>query len=264
MERKAKKPRCAGKDPERAKDRILSAAKKEFAEQGFSGARMSAIAKRASVNKALIHYYFRDKDSLYEEVLRRIFRGDDASASLPEYIGKWDLTPSQNLYVTIFFIVNIFTKAMDPEAMRIIFWEVAEGKRFLETLTMEYDIPRKKLLTAVLEEGIKTGEFETEYPALAAANITSFISFYCINKEFYQGKPLFREMYGDATDTDAFNYVLELVFKSLTPRGSEFSIPKIPDDLQRILDEVLNFLIEKKNGSINEEIFRRIDSILHE
>ena len=263
MERNVKKRPRGGHDQELAKVRILSASKKEFAERGFSGARMSSIAKRASVNKALIHYYFKDKETLYLEVLKQIFRGDDASASLPEYIGKWDLTPSQNLYIIIFFIVNIFTKAMDPEAMRIIFWEVAEGKRFLESLIMEYDIPRKKILSSVVEEGIKSGDFETDFPSLAAMNLTSFISFYCINKEFYKGKPLFRQLYGDANDKDVFNYVLEYVFKSLKPRGRELSIPEIPDDLKKILDEVLRFLIEKKNGSINEEVFRRIDTILH-
>ncbi|MBN1497210.1 MAG: TetR/AcrR family transcriptional regulator [Spirochaetes bacterium] len=264
MERKGKRIRCAGKDPERARDRILSAAKKEFAERGFSGARMSAIAKGAAVNKALIHYYFSDKDTLYEEVLRQIFRGDEASESIPEYLGKWDLTPSQKLYVIIFFIVNIFTRATDPEAMRILFWEVAEGKRYLEALTMEFDVPRKKIFSAVVEEGIAAGEFETEYPMLAASNISSFISFYCLNKEFYGGKPLFRQIYGDANDVDAFNYVLESVFKSLKPRDRELLIPEIPGDLKLVLNDILRFLVERKNGSINEEVFRRIDSIMHD
>ena len=39
--------------------RILSAAGKEFIEKGLSGSRMESIARRAKVNKALIHYYFR-------------------------------------------------------------------------------------------------------------------------------------------------------------------------------------------------------------
>src|SRR3990172_8657583 len=107
------------------KANILRSARKEFSERGFSGARMSSIAKRASVNKALIHYYFRDKETLYLEVLKRIFRGSEAPTSMPEYMGKWKLTPSQKLYVIIYFVVNIFLKATDPDAMRIIHWEIA-------------------------------------------------------------------------------------------------------------------------------------------
>jgi TetR/AcrR family transcriptional regulator len=239
--------------------RILRGAKKEFSEQGFSGARMSAIARRALVNKALIHYYFKDKETLYLEVLTQIFRGNDASASLPEYLGKWDLSPSQKLYIIIFFIVNIFLKATDPEAMRIIFWEIAEGKRYIESLIMEYDVPRKKVLSAVVAEGIETGEFETKHPELATMNITAFISFFCINKEFYQGKQLFRELYGDAKENDVLEYVLEWVFKSLKPAGRDLIIPTLPDDLKKILEDILKVLIEKKDESFNEEVFRRME-----
>ena len=245
------------------KENILRSAKKEFSEHGFSGARMSSIAKRASVNKALIHYYFRDKETLYLEVLKRIFRGTDASTSLPEYLGKWHLTPSQKLYVIIYFIVNIFLKATDPDAMRIIFWELAEGNWHLDSLMMEYSMPRQKILNNVVKEGIECGEFETDYPLLAAINIGTFISFYSINKEFYKGKPVFHEMYGDADEKDVFGFVLETVFKSLKPKHRKLDIPSMPDDLKILLEEILKVLIEKKDEGINEEVFRRVDMILH-
>lgn len=51
------------------KEKILLAAEDEFAEQGFAGARTQEIAKKASVNKALIHYYYKDKSSLYQAVM---------------------------------------------------------------------------------------------------------------------------------------------------------------------------------------------------
>jgi len=51
-----------------AQQRILIAASEEFVEKGLAGARMQAIANRAGVNKALLHYYFRSKQRLYEAV----------------------------------------------------------------------------------------------------------------------------------------------------------------------------------------------------
>jgi len=49
-------------------DRILKAAKEVFIAKGFDGARMQEIADTAEINKALLHYYFRNKDKLFEAV----------------------------------------------------------------------------------------------------------------------------------------------------------------------------------------------------
>lgn len=67
-------PKMPALPPDRvdAPGRILEAARKEFVEQGFSGARMQAIARAAGVNHALIHYYFASKEKLYEASLREI------------------------------------------------------------------------------------------------------------------------------------------------------------------------------------------------
>jgi len=48
--------------------KILEAAKEVFVEQGMAGARMQDIADRAGINKALLHYYFRSKEKLFEVV----------------------------------------------------------------------------------------------------------------------------------------------------------------------------------------------------
>jgi AcrR family transcriptional regulator len=48
--------------------KILEAAKKVFMEQGLYGARMQDIADKAGINKALLHYYFRNKERLFDEV----------------------------------------------------------------------------------------------------------------------------------------------------------------------------------------------------
>lgn len=48
---------------------ILDTALKHFVQKGFAGARTLEIAKDAGFTKAMLHYYFRTKDQLYEEVL---------------------------------------------------------------------------------------------------------------------------------------------------------------------------------------------------
>src|ERR1022692_4898951 len=61
--------------PEKSRASILKAAVAEFAEHGIAGARTDAIARAAHVNKALLYYYFKDKDALYEAVLDHVFSG---------------------------------------------------------------------------------------------------------------------------------------------------------------------------------------------
>ena len=51
-------------------EKILLAAEVEFAEKGFDGAGMKAIAVRGKVSQALLHYHFGTKDRLYAEVIR--------------------------------------------------------------------------------------------------------------------------------------------------------------------------------------------------
>ena len=60
----------AGRNPERTRARILSAALKEFAANGFAGARVDVIARRAAINKRMLYHYFGDKEHLFREVLR--------------------------------------------------------------------------------------------------------------------------------------------------------------------------------------------------
>lgn len=55
--------------------RILDAAHAVFVRRGTAGARMQEIAQEAGVNKALVHYYFRNKNRLAEAVFRRVATG---------------------------------------------------------------------------------------------------------------------------------------------------------------------------------------------
>src|SRR6202045_2933446 len=61
--------------PEESRASILRAAVAEFAEHGIAGARTDTIARAAQVNKALLYYYFEDKETLYGAVLDNAFSG---------------------------------------------------------------------------------------------------------------------------------------------------------------------------------------------
>lgn len=111
-------------------EKILAAAKKVFHRKGFEGARMQEIADEAGINKSLLHYYFRNKDKLFQAVFdaafsslmtntRKIFLSDSPlsekiSAFLVDYIS----TISENSYIPWFILNGIHEK---PEQFQAIF-----------------------------------------------------------------------------------------------------------------------------------------------
>lgn len=54
-------------------DKILAAAEQVFLRSGYDGSRMQEIADLAGINKALLHYYFRSKDALFERIFEEKF-----------------------------------------------------------------------------------------------------------------------------------------------------------------------------------------------
>jgi len=55
-------------------EKILEAAKNVFVTKGMEGARMQEIADEAGINKALLHYYFRSKERLFEAIFSEIIK----------------------------------------------------------------------------------------------------------------------------------------------------------------------------------------------
>lgn len=69
---------------------ILQAAEREFLEKGYSGAKTTAIAQAAGVTHAMLHYYFRTKEKLFEKIvadkmdkLKRVIFGVIGNPDLP-------------------------------------------------------------------------------------------------------------------------------------------------------------------------------------
>ena len=59
---------------ENTEEKIIDAARTIFVKKGMDGARMQEIADEAGINKALLHYYFRSKEKLFDAILGQIIR----------------------------------------------------------------------------------------------------------------------------------------------------------------------------------------------
>ena len=119
-------------DAEGAREAILNAAEEVFAEHGFDGARIDAIAATAGYNKSLIFQYFDDKLGLYAEVVRRADREiNEVQAGVITALSE-DETIASNTHKFRALLETSITAFFDylvehPRVRRILIWEVAEG-----------------------------------------------------------------------------------------------------------------------------------------
>lgn len=123
----------AGRIRQQNEEIILKAAEDEFARHGFKGTSMNAIALKAGLPKANLHYYFTNKQGLYIAVLSNI-------------IELWDSTfnnlsaeddPAQAL--SSYIRAKMEFSRRQPEASRVFAMEIISGGACLtEYFTQDY------------------------------------------------------------------------------------------------------------------------------
>jgi AcrR family transcriptional regulator len=118
-------------DAEGAREAILNAAEEVFAEHGFDGARVDAIAAAAGYNKSLIFQYFGDKLGLYAEVIRRADdQTRDMQVTIVGMLSDGESFVSRDRFKEVLkkFMGELFDYfQQNPRFVRIIQWEMAEG-----------------------------------------------------------------------------------------------------------------------------------------
>lgn len=144
--------------PEASRIAILNAAATEFAAEGLSGARMDAIARSARVNKALLYYYFHDKDALYGAVLDHFFQ--PLFQRLTQVL---DAPGPAGERVLGYARAHFDTIARTPHFARLFQSEMTSAGRglspHLARFVNEYSRPLALRLQKTLAEGIRQSEF---------------------------------------------------------------------------------------------------------
>jgi len=163
--------------PEESRAAILTAAIAEFSREGPAGARTDAIARAAKVNKALLYYYFKDKDSLHGAVLDQVFRG--LWVAVQETLTK-DLPPREKIlaYVGAHFDY-IAGHPLYPRIVQSEMMSASKGKPVhLERIVNKYFRPLFTGLADVLKQGIASGDFRPVDPWHFIPSMISVIVFY--------------------------------------------------------------------------------------
>jgi AcrR family transcriptional regulator len=162
-------------------EKILSAARKVFIAKGMAGARMQDIADEADINKALLHYYFRSKEKLFETIFKELSLGflprmntlfesdlalfEKIEIFCREYISKM----VENPFIPL-FIVNEINK--QPDVFLKKMWG---GKK-----------PLVGKLIQQIDDEVKKGNIKPTQPAQLLLNMVSMCIFPFIGKPLCQ------------------------------------------------------------------------------
>ena len=163
-------------------EKILAAAKKVFISKGMSGARMQDIADEAGINKALLHYYFRNKEKLFEVIfleaaqklfpaINVVFESDiPLFQKLERFCEEYITVMSENPYLPLFVLNEI---NQDPETFLTKIW----GKQ---------NLPRPQKFLEQIEKEIKKGTIKKISPLQLLINLISMIIFPFVAKTMFQ------------------------------------------------------------------------------
>lgn len=228
-----------------SKKAIMKAARSEFARRGFSGARMADIAKEAGVNKALIHYYYGNKEALYRQVLEQII-GMEEDISSSVFAPGWELSSPQQLYLFIYMFVSVTLKVASETEYRIFLWEFAEGGRFIRDYIDERIRPRQNILKNIIEEGIRQNVFETDNVDLVAGGIISQLQDFGAYSVMYRESMNELFFFGDISAEEFIETFSRNILKMLSPAGTVLPLPEMPAGLMNQLDNMLEYFSAKK------------------
>ncbi len=144
-------------------EKILAAAGKVFTRKGMAGARMQDIANEAGINKALLHYYFRSKEKLFDAIFEKTFQQfvplmhlefdstDDFRQMLRNMVRLYVMMVKKSPYLPS-FLLNEMHQNPDKIQHLLLKMNVSEFPKRLQIRFSEAGItgdPRQLLLTLI-------------------------------------------------------------------------------------------------------------------
>jgi AcrR family transcriptional regulator len=151
------------------RETILAAALDEFSSRGFEAARLEDVARRAGIAKGTIYLYFRDKESLFQELIRTMLT---PLVGTIEAMGQADVP----LPVLADRIADLFvSQVYETRRKDVVRLMITEGRRFPKLAEFYYREVLSRIIAAVralLQRAAARGEVPkglAEFPQIIAA-----------------------------------------------------------------------------------------------
>ncbi len=185
----------------KTEEKIFRSAMSSFIEKGRHGAKMQEIADRAEINKAMLFYYYKDKEKLYahvfETVLKKVFgslhtifkQGVPFSISLRLFIDRYMDMVNSNPQVPMFVLRELGSG--DETATQIIAKLNAEGK---------FEFPKAFIESAC--KAVKNGEIKEVDPVQLMFSVIGAANY------FFLAEPMMKPFLENQGDFNRRDFLL--------------------------------------------------------
>ncbi|WP_369138082.1 TetR/AcrR family transcriptional regulator [Modestobacter versicolor] len=203
------------RDAERTRADILAVATREFADQGYAGARINLIADKTSTTKRMIYYYFGGKEGLYVAVLEQAY---SRIRSLEQQLDVEHLDPVEAIRELAGLTFDHHES--HPDFIRLVSIENIHRAEHIarSTALTGLSTPALDVLGVILERGWAAGVFRDDVDALDVHQVISaFCVFRTANRHTF-GAIFGRDLLDPAQRDHQRRMLCDLVVAHLTAR----------------------------------------------
>jgi TetR/AcrR family transcriptional regulator len=223
-EAKRKRGRERVYDAQRTREAILSAAETIFAERGFEGTSVDAIASQAGYNKSLLFQYFGDKLGLYSQVLKRSDRevGElmgrvfaELSSGLVDESGILRAEEFRAFLVTM--VRSIFDYLLEhPRLVRILTWEMAAGWQTFIQMASQFEPEDRARALPLFERAREAGLLQADFvPTIQFMMLVPWCQIYLGYLPLYQRLLPDEDLASASRLADARAYLVDFVVSGM-------------------------------------------------
>ena len=160
---------------------IIETAMDLFAGKGYEGTSIRDIAEKASVNLAMVNYYFGSKEKLFENIVE--YKSSLTRGILDEILNNKELSAIEKIHAVIdSYVEKLF---VHRSFHRLIYQELILNQREeLQNSIVNSLFPNSIIIKRIIESGIKTEEFKKVDVELTLASLTGTINQVLLSRKF--------------------------------------------------------------------------------
>ncbi|HYJ64875.1 MAG TPA: TetR family transcriptional regulator [Parafilimonas sp.] len=160
---------------------IIETAMDLFAGKGYEGTSIRDIAEKASVNLAMVNYYFGSKEKLFENIVE--YKSSVTRGILDEILKNNKLSAIEKIYAIIdSYVEKLFTHR---SFHRLIYQELILNQREeLQNSIVNNLAPNSVIIKRIIEIGVKNGEFKKVDVELTLASLMGTVNQVLLSRKF--------------------------------------------------------------------------------